>query len=251
LDAGKKTNTMKKTNTTYNPPRSKDRIKTLNNMGSMFLGENHVLKAFLDHAERTKGYFADVGTAYGHASLLALQRGANVIAVDLEQRHLDVLKENCPPDLAPHLQTICGHYPNSVSLPKERLDGILLARLLLFLREDEIEIALQKAYQSLKAGGYIYIVSPSPLRKKWAPFLPLFNTQKEKGFLWPGHIENVWDLVPEEKRRLPNTIQLIDVESLKRGLERAGFTVSFCASFSQTLPSAEERYGLSCAIAYK
>jgi SAM-dependent methyltransferase len=228
-----------------------ERLKTVNNMGFIFLNDNPIVNTFLVDIEKTKGYVADVGCAYGPVSLLALEKGAKVMAIDLEQEHLEVLKQNCPMHLVPYLETVKGHFPNTVSLPSNAFDAMLLARLLIFLNPEEIDRALLKAYQALKTGGYLYIISPSPLRKKWQALFPTYMEQKEQGLPWPGYIQNLWELVPEEQKNLPNTIQLIDIDSLKNGLERVGFKVSSCLSYPNTSCSEEEKDNLSCAIAYK
>ena len=229
----------------------KDRLKTVNNMGFMFLNDNPIVNTFLADIEKTKGYVADVGCAYGRISLLALEKGAKVMAIDLEQQHLEALKQNCPIHLAPYLETVTGHFPNTVSLPSDTFDAILLARLLVFLKPEEIDKALFKAYQALRAGGRLYIISPSPLRKKWQALFSTYMKQKEQGLPWPGYIQNLWTLVPDEQNNLPNTIQLIDMDSLKSGLERVGFKVTLCMSYPTTSCSEEEKDNLSCARAYK
>lgn len=138
-----------------------------------------------------------------------------------------------------------------MSLPDNSFDGILLSRLLIFLSSEEIENALTQAYRALKIKGRLYILSPSPLRKKWEALLPIFQSQQEEGILWPGQIENLWDLLPSEKENLPNTIQLIDPPSLHKGLKRAGFKVESCSYYCQETPQGEEKDSLTGAIGLK
>ncbi|MBA3814164.1 MAG: class I SAM-dependent methyltransferase [Alphaproteobacteria bacterium] len=226
-------------------------IRTLNKMGSMFFDKDPAYTAFLEHIEQTRGYFADIGSAYGYSTLEALKRGGRLIAVDLEKRHLDVLLQDCPTLYKPRLETICGHFPNNVELPKNSLDGILLSRVLIFLTPDEIASAFTKAYDALNSGGLVYIVTSSPLLKKWSSLSPLYDKQKLEGSLWPGRIENLWELVPEEAAILPNTIQLIDTESLEKGLTQAGFKVKSCDYYPKDRPNDEEAFAWTYAIAMK
>src|SRR4051794_35560264 len=107
-----------------------DRVKTLNNMGYMFLEPDPALTGFLGHVERTQGRFADIGTAFGHATLEALKRGGQITAIDLDQRHLDILLEKCPTAHKSHLEAHCGHFPGTVNLPSNTYDGILFSRVL-------------------------------------------------------------------------------------------------------------------------
>lgn len=217
----------------------------------MFSRKDPVFDAFLDYVDKTKGYVADIGTAFGYASLEALKRGGRVLSIDLAQDHLDALKESCPAHLAQNLETVCGHFPNTVSLPENTFDAIFLARLLIFLTPDEIDVALKVAYKALKPGGSIFILSPSPFREEWKALFPIYTAQKERGSPWPGHIDNLWTLLPDEQERLPNTIQLIDPDSLRQALMRLGFTIQQCEAYPEVSTSTEQRHSLSCAIAFK
>jgi len=228
-----------------------DRVKTLNNMGNMVLRPNPATDAFLDHVEKTQGYFADIGAAFGHFTFEALNRGGRVMAIDIDQRHLNLLVEHCSSTHLSSLDVKCGHFPNEIQLPPHVFDGILLSRLLIFLNPSEISSALFQVYQALKKGGRVYITSASPLRKKWEPLKAIYEQQKRENAPWPGRIENLWELVPEEKEKLPNAIQLIDAPSLRQGLIEAGFTVEECDYYPQEAIAPEQDFDLTYAIASK
>lgn len=228
-----------------------DHVKTMNRMGNMVLRPNPALTAFFDCVEKTQGYFADIGSAYGSSTLQALRGGGHVTAIDLDQRHLDILLKKCPLVHASRLEVECGHFPNTISLPSNTYDGILLSRVLIFLTQDEIDLALTHIYQALKPGGVAYITSPSPFRKKWEALLPIYEKQKLESSLWPGKIDDLWSVFPHERERLPNTLQLIDVPSLKKGLGRAGFHVEVCDYYPTTESPHIEAFELTYAIASK
>lgn len=228
-----------------------DPVKTLNNMGYMFLKPDPAFLAFLDHVERTQGHFADIGAAFGHSTLEALKRGGHVTAIDLDQHHLDVLIEKCPLTHKSRLDAQCGHFPNTITLSPNTYDGILLSRVLIFLTQDEISTALSKIFEALKEGGAIYVVCPCPLRKKWEPLRLIYDKQKLGNEPWPGRIENLWDVMPEQKGNLPNTIQLIDSDSLEQGLIRAGFNIETCAYYPTSDISVDEAFTLTYAVASK
>jgi SAM-dependent methyltransferase len=227
------------------------RTKTLNNMGWMFKHHDPSLDAFLKHVEHTKGYYADIGTAFGYATLEALKRGGRVLAVDLDPGHIDVLVNECPDTDCSRLEARSGNFPNEIDLPENAFDGILLSRVLIFLIPDEIDQALAKIYKALKPGGVLFLTSPSHLRKKWMPLRPIHEQQKNAGARWPGHVENLWELVPSMETILPNTIQLIDEESLRRGLKEAGFTIQECDYAPQEDGPDEEALNSCYAIAIK
>ncbi len=223
----------------------------MNNMGSMFFKSDPALTAFLDHVERSKGYFADIGAAYGYSILEALKRGGHVMAIDLDQRHLDELLYACPASYQSRLDIQCGHFPNTLALPDSTFEGILLSRVLIFLTPSEISIALAKMYTALKPGGIVYIASPSPLAQEWEPLKFLYEQQKSEGLLWLGRIENLWELIPEERAILPNTIQLIDTDSLDQGLRHAGFNIERCDYYPKTPPLDQYSFNLSYAVTSK
>jgi len=226
-----------------------DKIKTLNAMGYMFLRSDPAFLAFLHHVERTQGHFTDIGAAFGYSTFEALKRGGQVTAVDLDQRHLDILLENCPKSYESRLEVHCGHFPGTINLPSNTYDGILLSRILIFLTPNEIFLALSKVYTALKDGGIVYITSPCPLRKKWKPLRPIYDQQKLNNEPWPGRIENLWGLMPEQKGNLPDTIQLIDADSLKKGLMQAGFKIETCDYYPTSDTSVDEALSITYAIA--
>lgn len=227
------------------------RIKTLNSMGYMFSSPNPAFIAFLDHVERTQGHFADIGAAFGHSTFEALKRGGHVTAIDLDQHHLDILVEECPSTQRSRLEIQCGHFPNTISLSSNAYDGILLSRILVFLTQAEISLALSESYKALSEGGSIYVVCPGPLGKKWQPVRPIYNQQKLRNDPWPGRIENLWDFMPEQKGTLPNTVQLIDSESLEQGLIRTGFSIETCAYYPVSDTAHHEALALTYAIGLK
>ena len=227
------------------------RTKTLNQMGWMFSYPDPALIAFLTHVHSSQGYFADVGAAYGYATLETLQRGGRVLAIDIDQRHLDVLLEECPISHQSKVETLCGHFPNTIDLPENTFDGILLSRVLIFLKGQEIDLALTKIQKALKPGGVVYISSPSPLRKKWAQLKPIYEEQKAAGLRWPGYIEDLWKIIPDLESTLPNSIQLIDSQSLLEGLVKAGLIVQVCDYSPKMDTPQEEAFNLCYAIASK
>ena len=220
-------------------------------MGWMFSCPDPALIAFLTDVHNSHGYFADIGAAYGYATLEGLKRGGKVLAIDIDQRHLDVLLEKCPIPHQSKVETLCGHFPNTINLPENTFDGILLSRVLIFLKGKEIDLALTKIQRALKPGGIVYISSPSPLRKKWAQLKPIYEKQKAEGSYWPGYIENLWEIMLDLDSILPNSIQLIDAQSLRKGLLRAGLITKVCDYSPKIDTPQEEAFNLCYAIASK
>lgn len=64
------------------PIDDRNRIKTANQMGFMFLSDN-LIKQKLRHLIHPHTVIADIGCAYGVDTLESLKAGAKVIAIDL------------------------------------------------------------------------------------------------------------------------------------------------------------------------
>lgn len=70
---------------------------TLNGTGFMFEVLDEFADDFIQYAGRCEAPVLEVGCAFGVASMPALAAGAQVVACDLEQKHLDILMNDVPP----------------------------------------------------------------------------------------------------------------------------------------------------------
>ncbi len=224
---------------------------TLNAMGYANAERNPALDAFLTYVEKTQGVFADIGAAYGYATIEALKRGGNVWAIDLEKRHLDELRHNVPEDLQSKLICKVGHFPKEVELPQSAFDGILMSKVLLFFGADEIDAVFCAVHASLKVGGCFYVTSPSPLRKSLEIYRSQYDTQKKRGDVWPGRVFDYTMKFPIQKGQLPDELQFIDQESLSLGLSRSGFKVSESGYWPLNDQQRREAFDVVYAIAVK
>lgn len=75
--------------------------------------------------------------------------------------------------------------------------------------------------------------------------------QKAAGFPWPGYIENLWKILPDLESILPNSIQLIEAQSLRKGLLKAGLIVETCDYTPKEDTPYEEAFNLCYAMASK
>src|SRR5262245_32852905 len=107
-------------------------IPTLNQMGWMTVGLDAFSQAFVDFAPTAPGPVLDIGAAYGVASIAALNKGARVIANDLDPRHLEILRDNAPSAYARNLSLRPGAFPDELDFEEDSLGGILACRILHF-----------------------------------------------------------------------------------------------------------------------
>src|SRR5262245_39091772 len=94
-------------------------IPTLNRMGYMTSTLDPVSLSFIKFAAELDFQVLEIGAAYGVATIPDLQKGAKMIANDLDERHLQVLKKNIPEECKPRLQTMTARFPNEIYLEPE------------------------------------------------------------------------------------------------------------------------------------
>src|SRR5947207_112836 len=82
-----------------------------------------------------------LGRAYGVAALAALERGARVVALDVEQRQLDILAQRVADEARGRLTLTRGVLPD-VDFADGRFAAIHGGRVLHFLAPDEVRSVL-------------------------------------------------------------------------------------------------------------
>src|ERR1700722_10082257 len=162
-------------------------IPTLNRMGYMSPILDIIQMAFVKHCQNNRfGNFLDIGCGFGVATLPVINEGCRIIACDLEERHLEILKERIPKDKLPLLTPIKGHFPNEVIFPEHYFDGINLSMVLHFLPPQTIEKAFKEIFTCLKEGGRLFITTSSPYQRALSSFA--FIYEKKRFFEeWPGY----------------------------------------------------------------
>lgn len=206
----------------------RNRLRTKNQMGFAHLTPLKITQDFYTQAETQKGMYADIGSAYGIDTIHIVKLGARVVAIDLEQQHLDILQQQLSPQEQQRLETRCQRFPEAVSLELAHYDAILLSRLLLFLTPDSVVEALKKVYKALKVGGKVYIITVSPFSESWELIKPAFEEHQKLFPTQPFFVSNLWKILPQTRLFLPQSIQLFDQKALKNVLEQTGFEVIDC-----------------------
>jgi SAM-dependent methyltransferase len=200
-------------------------IITLNSMGYMLSQPEKYNQAFIDFSASAPGPVLDIGAAYGVATIPALEKGAHVIANDLEEKHLQILKNKVPLSYLSHLDLKSGRMPNELDFEENSLGAVLTSRVLSFVLPEELELSFKKIFRWLKSGGKFFFLGGSPYMGTFRKFLSTYLKRKMEGERWPGFIENVPLFAPEEAGNLPCSIHLLDKEVLSRSLINAGFII--------------------------
>jgi len=207
-------------------------IPTLNRTGFMLEEMTEYSKAFAEYAASCTGEVLDLGCAFGVATIAALEKGARVLAVDMEQSHLDILQERVTSAAADRLRTQVGVLPD-LDFPPESFDAIHAGRVLHFLRPQEVRLVLARMFEWLRPGGKIVVTSDSPFFGYWASKADDYLFRKAAGDAWPAYIEDVTQVFDAKAvAGAPTSINPMDPDVLQRECERLGYQIERVGFFN-------------------
>lgn len=200
---------------------------TLNDTGFMFEVLDEYADDFIHFAGRSPDPVLEIGCAFGVATLPALAAGATVTACDLEQRHLDILRENTPPGDRERLTCVQGALPG-VEFPAAAFGAILCSRVLHFLDGAAVDASVRKMFRWLKPGGRLYLVADTPYGV-WRRFIPVFEARLKRGDRWPGIMCGIENYLPQRPTDRavggPPFMNMMIPDLLARSCREAGFSV--------------------------
>ncbi|MDD5630258.1 MAG: class I SAM-dependent methyltransferase [Elusimicrobia bacterium] len=190
-------------------------------------------QAFVDFARKAPGPCLDVGAAYGVASLAALRNGASVIANDLDERHLEILRDRAPAEHRDRLTLLPGDFPDKIDFPQGSLGAVLICRVMHFFDGPKIERAAEKVRGWLAPGGKLFVVSETPFLGTTRSFFPTYLERVKAGHPWPGLVENVAVHDPKRADILPPLMHFLDEPTLRRVFTKAGFVIERLEMFAR------------------
>lgn len=197
--------------------------RSINQHGSMFPLSKYT-KAFLTYVkENPAGTYLDIGAAFGVTTLPALKTGAHMIANDISQKELSILKQNTPSTDLKNLTTLLGHFPD-FDLPAQHLNGILASHILHFLEPDQVRIGIAKMHLWLKPNAKVFVLCFTPYHQFMAKIIPDYEQKISAGNSWPGYTTNSSKYVLEQTI-LPLKVNLMDPTILAREFIAAQFQI--------------------------
>jgi SAM-dependent methyltransferase len=224
-------------------------IKTLNQMGYTSKKHNKYTKLFLTYLDDIQeAKILEIGAAFGIATIPALEKGATVTAVDLDEKHLEILQNSTPAPLKERLNIVMGHFPNTLDFPDSCFDAVLASQVFHYLKGEEIEAGLQKIRKWLKPGGKLFVTMGTPYVKTIQRFIPIFEERKRQGDDWPGlfSLKEYCDDIECVKDN-PEIINFADKDILSHALLNAGFVIEKIEEFSRQDFSEELKFsGKEC-----
>ncbi len=205
------------------------RICTSNLKGWTSNTLNELSELFVKECALAPATALDIGAAHGIATIPALYAGANLIANDSSQEHLNKLKQLTPPEFQHRLQLLPGRFPRDTKLKAETLDLAHASNVFHFLTGRQLEQAAAFLEHALRPGGKVFILAATPYMKTFEPFIPTYESRVERGDPWPGWITNVRDYSTHRLlSNLPKSIHLLDDKVLQRVFESTGFVTEQC-----------------------
>lgn len=214
-----------------NPPMPtfgvKSMVPTMNGTGFMFEVIDDYAKDWIAYSATIADPVLEVGCAYGVSTLQALERGARVVACDMEPQHLEILAGRVAPEDKDRLKTVAGALP-AVDFEQNRYGALLCSRVFHFLTGEEIDASIAKMASWLKPGGRLYLVADTPYGI-WRNFIPTFEEGKRQGKRWPGLMVGLHNYLPtpgiQKHIDKPAFMNLLDDELLTRICTEAGLDV--------------------------
>ena len=192
----------------------------------------HCGQAFIEEAATARYPVVDIGAAFGVATLPALAKEANVIAVDVSPEHLAILTKNTPTHFQDRLTVQAGRFPD-ITLPTTPVSAVYLSQVLPFLSPDEVHKGAKVIYDWLVPGGKVFIVSFTPFLSHVADYLPIYEQKKQLGESFAGYITDLpaYCSHPAIAHQLPSVINHVDEDDLRLVFETTGFDILHLATF--------------------
>lgn len=197
---------------------------TLNRMGISALKLNKLTESFVAYAATCQGPVMDIGAGIGTATIAALEQGAKVIATDIMQEHLDIIRQHTPPHCLERLTLKLERFPEPVERAPASIDAVLMAWLLHFFTGPEIIQGLKQVYTWLKPQGKVFISLSTPYQTVFKPLIPFFEQRLAVGDKWPGFFADIREYGVYNDT-VPVQMNLFIPPIISRALTEAGFKV--------------------------
>ncbi|EGD76883.1 hypothetical protein PTSG_08230 [Salpingoeca rosetta] len=172
----------------------------------------------------------DIGCAYGVATLGALEKGARVIAIDLEPNHLASVQTAAQHRNIPKARLRCieGGVPETLAeLRSGSVSHVLAANVFHFLSPTALTRTLKSLHRVMASESFLHIQVDSPFMRGLGAFYYVYALRKFLGHHFPGYLP-----IPESLQRhmFPDYLhvrryQVMDADVLRAAVERAGFEI--------------------------
>ena len=190
---------------------------------------NEISQEFIDFAQMAPGMVVDIGAAYGIATIPIINQRIQVVACDMDNKHLNEIENRIALTMKKYLIKKHGQFPQDITFDKGSVGAILLSHILPFLNPGDLDLAFEKLSEWLAPGGKVFIVCYSPYMACFKRFISLYEKRLADGIKWPCWVKNnVKDYLeaPQDVlENLPNTMNYLDLEPLTNALKSNDFSI--------------------------
>ncbi len=197
---------------------------TMNNMGFAATSLDLYCRKFVEFAPTASGPVLEIGAAFGLSSIAALCNGAEVIANDIDVRHLRILMERVPEDRRSSISILQGAAPE-LDIESASLGAVLISRVMHFFDGFRIQRMFQNAHRWLRPGGKLFVVAETPFQRTVESFIETYEKRKLGGRQWPGLVHDINAYVSNRSGAIPNMVHFLDADVLSREAVKSGFMV--------------------------
>jgi cyclopropane fatty-acyl-phospholipid synthase-like methyltransferase len=157
----------------------------------------------------------EIGAAMGVAALPALERGARVVANDLDAEHLREMQAACPAGARARLELLPGRFPREVRYAGGSVDLILASNVLHFLTGAQLQKGVASFAYWLRPGGRVFVQAMTPFVAPFADFAGEYEARRAAGEAFPGWIENARRYSQHGLlSQIPRSVHLLDATAL-------------------------------------
>lgn len=200
-------------------------VPTNNQMGFMLTKIDSFIQRFVDYAaQNQENWHLDVGAAFGIATLAALEKGAKMIANDIDASHLTVISEIGAGRFDNTLRLLPGDIRQDLEYPDLSFGSVLFSRVLHFFTGAEIIHCLKGIKERLRPGGKVFVVNETPYFGTAKGFIPIYLQRKKEGRQWPSFLtlEEVKTYFALSKRPfVTNSVLFFDEELMRHVAQEA------------------------------
>jgi SAM-dependent methyltransferase len=215
------------------PPLSKTgkSLVTYNRFGFDVIDTNTIKESWLienltHFSKHATHPILDIGGGYGRLSKLMAEQGASVIYNDLDERHVLLGRQLFSEQERAHLYLNTFKFPRGMIIPQNSLSGVVLHRVVHFMKPDEVEEGIAKIKRWLVPGGKVYIAVLAPQHGEYRDkVLPAYEKRWQQGDAWPGYGFKSKEILPDQAYALPKVLHVMDKRPLEKALLKYGFVI--------------------------
>ena len=204
--------------------------KTVNHYGFMSLVESPDFRLGYKMMNKSRPVL-DIGCAYGFTSKIMLAAGLDVIANDLDDKHLSILAEEVNAGKYTGKLTLQPGNVLELDIADGTLGGIVCLNVVHFFDGDQVRRFFDKVHAWLAKDGVLVLTVASPTMAN-NNLADKYYEDLRSGIEWPGQVHtSSLSGSPVVKNIMPSTFHFNSLETIMRETLRVGLKV-FKASYS-------------------